>query len=71
MTTSTFCILVAAVQFSFLAQAVFLTLLSTSAAPSLNLSGMGALATMAEMPAMNSMPMAMKCLWTSGSMSML
>lgn len=63
--------MVAAVQFSFLAQAVFLTLSSTSAALSLNLSGMGALAIMAETPAKSSMPMAMKCLWTSGSMSML
>jgi len=59
------------VQLSFLAQAVFFMLSSTSAALSLNLSGMGALAIMAEMAARNSMPMAMKCLWTSGSMSML
>ena len=56
---------------SFLAQAVLLRLSSTSAASSLSLSGMGALAIMAEMPASSSMPMAMKCLWTSGSMNML
>jgi hypothetical protein len=59
------------VQFSFLAQAVFLRLSSTSEALSLNLSGMGALAIMAEIAARNSIPMAMKCLWTSGSMIML
>ena len=66
----TFWIRVAAVQFSFLAQAVLLRLSSTSAASSLNLSGMGALEIMAEMPARSSMPMAMKCFWTSGSMNM-
>jgi len=58
------------VQFSFLAQAAFLKLSSTSAASSLSESGMGALAIIADIAARSSRLMAMKCLWTSGSMNM-
>ena len=57
-------------QVSLALQVLSFQFLSVLLAASLMKSGMGAFCIMAESPMKSSIPMAMKCLWTSGSMNM-
>lgn len=70
MSISTFFGPVLALQSAFDLQAALRNPDSVLEMPSFMKSGIGALDMRADIPIMNSMPMFMKCLWTSGSVTM-